>query len=58
MNSQLFAESISTVLLLDIDKLRSNEKFADTEAVLPMANCSIHMGPDTSQMLADHQVKY
>jgi hypothetical protein len=57
MNSQLFAEYISTVLLLEIDKLRSNEKFTDTEAVLLMDHCSIHVRRETLQMLADHQVK-
>jgi hypothetical protein len=57
MNSQLFAEYISTVLLPSLDKLRSNEKFADKEAILLMDNCSMHVRPETLQMLADHQMK-
>jgi hypothetical protein len=57
MSSQLFAEYISTVLLPCVDKLRSNEKFADKEAMLLMDNCSVHVQGDTLQMLADHRVK-
>jgi hypothetical protein len=57
MNSQLFAEYISTVLLPYIDKLRSNEEFADKEAVLLMDNCSIHVEAETLQALADHRGK-
>jgi hypothetical protein len=56
MSSQPFAEYISKVLLAYIDKLRSNEEFADKEAVLLMDNCSIHVQPDTLQMIEDHQV--
>jgi hypothetical protein len=37
--------------------LRSNEKFADKEAVLLMDNCFIHVQPETLQMIADYQVK-
>jgi hypothetical protein len=57
MNSQLFAEYISTVLLPYINKLRSNEEFADKEAVLLMENCSNHVQAETSQMFADHRLK-
>jgi hypothetical protein len=56
MNSQLFTECISTVVLQYIDELRSDEEFPEKEAVLLMDNCSIHMRSDTLQMLADHQV--
>jgi hypothetical protein len=47
MNSQLFTEYISTVFLPYIDKLRSNEEFADKEAVLLMDNCPIHAQVET-----------
>jgi hypothetical protein len=57
MNSQLVAEYISSVLLLDIDKLRSSEKCPDKEAMLLMDNSSIRVRPETLRMLADHQVK-
>jgi hypothetical protein len=57
MNSQLFTEYISTVLLPYIDELRQNEEFANKAAVLLMDNCSIHVRSETLQMLADHQVK-
>jgi hypothetical protein len=57
MSSQLFAECISMVLLPYIDELRSNEEFADQEAVLFMDNCLIHVQAETWQMLADHRVK-
>jgi hypothetical protein len=57
MNSQLFAECIPTVLLPYIDKLRSNEEFADKEAVLLIDNCSIHVQAETLQALADHRMK-
>jgi hypothetical protein len=57
MNSQLFSEYLSTVLLPDIDKLRTNDEFADREAVLLMDNCCIHVQAETRQMLADHRVK-
>jgi hypothetical protein len=57
MSSQLFAEYISTVLLPYVYELRSNEEFADKEAVLLMANYSIHVHGDTLQRLADHRVK-
>jgi hypothetical protein len=54
---QLCTEYISIVLLPCIDELRSNEEFADKEAVLLMDNCPIHVRPETLQMLADHSVK-
>jgi hypothetical protein len=57
MSSQLFAEYISTVLLPYVDELRSNEEFADKEAVLLMDNCSVHLQGDTLQMSADHRVE-
>jgi hypothetical protein len=57
MNSQLFAECISTVLLPDIDELRSNEEFAAKETVLLMDNCSIHVQTETLQTLVDDRVK-
>jgi hypothetical protein len=38
MNSQLFAEHISTILLPYIDELRSNEELAGKEIVLLMDN--------------------
>jgi hypothetical protein len=57
MNSQLFAEYISTAVLPHIGKLRSNEEFADKEAVLLMNNYSVHVQSATLQMLADHWVK-
>jgi hypothetical protein len=34
MSSQRFVEHVSIVLLPDVDTLRSNEEFADKEAVL------------------------
>jgi hypothetical protein len=37
--------------------LRSKEEFADKEAVLLVDNCSVHVQPETLQMIADHQVK-
>jgi hypothetical protein len=40
-----------------IDELRSNEEFADKEAILLMDNCSIHVQAETLQTLADHRVK-
>jgi hypothetical protein len=43
MSSQLFAKYISIVLLPYVDKLQSNEEFADKEAVLLMDNCSVHV---------------
>jgi hypothetical protein len=57
MNSQLFREYISTVLLPYINELRLNEEFADKEAVLLMDNCSVHVQPETLLLLADHRVK-
>jgi transposase len=57
MNSQLFSEYISTVLLPYIDGLRTNDEFADKEAVLLMDNCCIHVQAEMLQMLADHRVK-
>jgi hypothetical protein len=57
MGSQLFTEYISTVLLPYVDELRSNEKFANKEAVLLRDNCSVYVQGDTLQMLADHRVK-
>jgi hypothetical protein len=47
ISSQLFAEYISKVLLPYIDELRSNEEFADKEAVLLMDNCPIHVPTET-----------
>jgi hypothetical protein len=57
MNSQRSVEYISTVLLPYIDRLRSNEEFADKEAVLLMDNCPIHIQAEILQTLADHRVK-
>jgi hypothetical protein len=57
MNSQLFAEYLSTVLLPYIDERRPDEEFADQEAVLLMDNCSILIRAETLQTLADHRVK-
>jgi hypothetical protein len=57
MNSQLFIEDISTILLPDIDELRLNEEFGNKETVLLMDNCSIHVWPGTLQLLADDQAK-
>jgi hypothetical protein len=57
MNSQLFTEYISIVLLPYIDELRSNAEFAENEAVPLMDNWSIRAHSDTLQMLAEHQVK-
>jgi hypothetical protein len=54
MSLQLFAEYISKALLPYIDELQSNEEFADQEAVLLMNNCSIHVQPETLQMIASH----
>jgi hypothetical protein len=53
----LFSEYISAVLLPYIDELRTNDEFADKEAVLLMDNCWIHVQTGTPQMLADHRVK-
>jgi hypothetical protein len=47
MNSRLFAEWISTVLLPYVDELRSNEEFADKETMLLMDNCSVHAQGNT-----------
>jgi hypothetical protein len=52
-----FAEYISTVLLPYINELRSNEEFADKEALLLMDNCSIHVQAKTLPTLAGHRVK-
>jgi hypothetical protein len=57
MSSQLFAEYISTVLLPYVDELRSNEEFADKEAVLLMNNYFVRVQGETRQMLANHRVK-
>jgi hypothetical protein len=57
MNSQLFSEYISTVLIPYIDMLRTNDEFADKEVVLRMDNCCIHVETEMLQMLADHRVK-
>jgi hypothetical protein len=57
LNSQLFAEYISTVLFSCIDEPRSNEEFADKKAVLLMDNCFIHVQAETLQTLVDHWVK-
>jgi hypothetical protein len=57
MNSQLFAEYISMVLLPYIDELRSNGEFANKEVVLLIDNCSIHVQAETLQTLAGHRVK-
>jgi hypothetical protein len=57
MNSQLFAEYTSTVLLPYTDELRSNKEFADKEAVRLMGNGSIHVQAETLRTLADHSVK-
>jgi hypothetical protein len=37
--------------------LRSDEEFAYKEAILLMANYSIHLQLETLQIIADHQVK-
>jgi hypothetical protein len=57
VNSDLFHEYISTVLLPYIDELRTNDEFTDKEAVLLMDNCSVHVRSDILQILADHHVK-
>jgi hypothetical protein len=57
MSSQLFAEYISTALLLYVDELRSNEEYADKGVVLLLNKCSIHVQGDALQMVADHRVK-
>jgi hypothetical protein len=57
MNSQLFSEYISTVLLPYIDELRTNDEFANKEIVLLMDNCCIHVQAETLQMLTNHRVK-
>jgi hypothetical protein len=57
MNSQLFSEYISTVLLPYIDELRTNDEFVDKEAILLMDNSCIHVQAETLQMLANHRVK-
>jgi hypothetical protein len=57
MSPHLFAEYISKVILPYLDELRSNEEFADKEAVLLMDDCSIHVQQETLQMIADYQVK-
>jgi hypothetical protein len=57
MNSQLFAQDISTVLLPYIDKLRSNEEFTDKDVVLLIDNCFFHVQAEILQTLADHRVK-
>jgi hypothetical protein len=54
MNSQLFAEYISAVLLLYFDELRLNEEFADKEVVPLMDNCAVHVQGNTLRVLADH----
>jgi transposase len=56
MNSSPFREYTSTVLLPYIDELRSNEESTNTETVLLMTNCSIHVQREILQMLAKHQV--
>jgi hypothetical protein len=43
MNSQLVAEYVSTVPLPYLDKLQSNEKWANKDALLLKDNCSIHV---------------
>jgi hypothetical protein len=57
MNSELFHEYISKVLVPYIDELRTNEEFAEKEAALLMDNCSIHGQYDSLKLLADHLVK-
>jgi hypothetical protein len=57
MSSQFVAEYISTVLLSYVNELRSNEEFANQEAVLLMDNCSVYVQGDTLEMLTDHQIK-
>jgi hypothetical protein len=56
MNSQLFAEYISTVLLLYVDELQSNEEFSDKKVVLLIGNCFVHVQGDALQIWADHRV--
>jgi hypothetical protein len=57
MSSELFAEYISTIVLLYIEELRSNCEFADRDAILLMDNYSIHTRAETLQKLADSRVK-
>jgi hypothetical protein len=56
MSAELFDEYISTVLLPYIEELLSNDEFADREAVLLMANCSVHNRSAPLRKLADHRV--
>jgi hypothetical protein len=48
---------ISTALLPGIDEVGSNEEFAAKGAVALIVNCSVHVRPETLQLLADPQVK-
>jgi hypothetical protein len=57
MSAELFDEYTSTALLPYIAELRSNDEFADREAVLLIDNCSVHNRLATLQKLADHRVK-
>jgi hypothetical protein len=57
MNSELFHEYISKVLVPYIDELRTNAEFAEKEAVVLMDNCFLHIQCDTLRSLGDHLVK-
>jgi hypothetical protein len=57
MNSELFNEYFSAVLLPYINALRSKPEFRDKDTVLLMDNCSVHVRSGTLQMLVNHHVK-
>jgi hypothetical protein len=52
--SEFYTEYISTVLLQYIEEFRSNDEFANREALSFMANWSVHTRVETVHELADH----
>jgi hypothetical protein len=50
----IFNEYISIVLIPYIDELSLNEEFTNKDAMLLTDNYSIHLRPETLQMLITH----
>jgi hypothetical protein len=56
INAKIVEEYIRSVLLLNLNELRSLEGFADEDAVLLMGNCPSHVGEHVLGLLRDAQV--
>jgi hypothetical protein len=57
LNSELFHEYTSKVLVPCIDELRTNAELVEKEAILLLENCFIYAQRDSLKLLADHLVK-